>query len=63
MEPHKTGCIPATNLLQICEFPLYFEVFKTGNVEIIAKLNLKTGYKFGFIEPQWPTGSAQSPKV
>ena len=35
------GCFSATNLLRICEFPLFFEVLKTGKVKIIAKLNLK----------------------
>jgi len=58
IKTHKTGCFSAANLLQICEFPLFFEVSKTGNVEIITKLNLKPGCKFEFFEPQWPACSA-----
>jgi len=44
------GCFSATNLLQICEFPLFFEVSKTGKVKIMAKLNLKTGFKIEKLE-------------
>jgi hypothetical protein len=50
IKTHKMGSFSATNLLQICGFPLFFEISKIGKVEFIAELNLKIGCKFEIFE-------------